>query len=109
MSLFRKAFNGQLINESRKLVGKSSKTELPLFFIKRIIFEESERVIGHVNFKSSILNKSQIPNPNQNTNKSIEEIIIPKIDYDNMIFLDEKPKNIGDLLIIIHKSSQSRI
>jgi len=54
------------------------------------------------NCKSSILNKTAISKPNQNTNKSIEEIIIPKIDYDNMLFLDEKPKNIDDLLNVIH-------
>jgi SpoVK/Ycf46/Vps4 family AAA+-type ATPase len=71
--------------------------------ISNILSGNSSLPIEHnYNFKSSILNKSQILNPNQNTNKTIEEIIIPKIDYDNMIFLDEKPKNIDDLLIIIH-------
>jgi stage V sporulation protein K len=35
--------------------------------------------------------------------KPIDEIVIPLIDYDNMIFIKEKPKNIDDLLSIISK------
>jgi len=58
---------------------------------------------NNYNFKSTVLNNTKISKPNENINKPIEEVIIPEIDYANMLFLDEKPKNIDDLLAIICK------
>jgi hypothetical protein len=48
------------------------------------------------------LNSCNIKN-NETMNKKADDVIIPNIDYDNMIFIQEKPKNIEDLLLIISK------
>jgi len=49
------------------------------------------------------LNNTKNLKLNENVIKNIDEVIIPNIDYENMLFLDEKPKNIDDLLLIISK------
>ena len=58
--LFLKAFNGQFISESLKLVGISDNTVEFFLLIKIIIFEVdvSDKLIGHVIFTSSIFSSS---------------------------------------------------
>ena len=54
----------------------------------------------NLNF-NNLLNKNT--KNNENSNKQTDEVVIPNIDYENMLFIDEKPKNIEDLLFIINK------
>lgn len=49
------------------------------------------------------LNNTKNLKLSENGIKNIDEVIIPNIDYENMLFIDEKPKNIDDLLFIISK------
>ena len=55
------------------------------------------------NLNSAISNNPKNLKTSESSIKHIDEIIIPNIDYENMLFIDEKAKNIDDLLLIINK------